>query len=265
MQIKSKLLAIAASAVLCLGAAGSARATMVAGWDHSQFFGDALLSTDGATFTDTLPANYSSLDPSGLGPEAAAFGTLYLNGQFGSSDVGAGSGSEPFLPSAALAGGSLTSNLGAPVVDGFSNPFDSLIELGIEGQPFANALAMTALGAVSVVYAADAGIAGTDWTLSFAARTQAGASSLAIEWSPDGVSYAPVGTANLTVVDTAFSYALSSALAERGFVRLLFDSPDTAPVIDNVAISASLVPEPGAALLLLTGLAGLVAHGRRRG
>jgi len=260
--MKKQLLAIAALVGAILSGA-SAQATMVAGWDHSQYFGDGALSTDGATYTDSLPANYSSLAPNGLGPAAGAFGTLYLNGQFGSSNVGAGSGVEPVLPTAAL-GGSLTSNLNAPVVDGFLNPFDSHVELTIEGQALTNSLAMTAIGAASVVYAADAGIPGTDWTLTFGARTQIGASSIAIEFSSDGASYVPVGTASLTAVDTAFSYVLSAALADRGFVRILFDSPETAPVIDNVAISATLIPEPGTALLLLSGLAGLAAQGRRR-
>jgi hypothetical protein len=263
LQMKSTLLAIVAAAAVTFGAAGAAQALLVAGWDHSQYFGDALLSTDGATFTDTLPANYSSLVAGGLGNAAGAYGTLYLNGQFGSTNVGAGSGTEPFLPSAAV-GGSLASNLSAPVVDGFLNPFDSFTELTLGGQAFMNSLAMTALGAASVVYAADAGLPGTDWILTFGARTQAGASSIAIEFSEDGASYAPVGVANLTTVDTAYSFNLSALQVDRGFVRIVFDSPATAPVIDNVAISATVIPEPGTALLLLAGLGGLAAHGRRR-
>lgn len=260
--MKSTLLAIVAAAAVTLGTAGAAHATLVAGWDHSQYFGDALLSVDGATYTDTLPANYSSLVAGGVGNAAGGYGTLYLNGQFGSTNVGAGSGTEPFLPSAAV-GGSLASNINAPVVDGFLNPFDSFTELTLGGQEFTNSLAMTALGAANVVYAADAGVPGTGWTLTFGGRTQAGASSIAIEFSPDGVSYAPIGTANLTTVDTAYAFNLALA-ADRGFVRIVFDSPSTAPVIDNVAISATLIPEPGTALLLLTGLGGLALEGRRR-
>jgi hypothetical protein len=262
--MKTRLLAIASSAITSLVLAGNAQALLVAGWDHSQYLGDALLSIDGATFTDTLGANYSSLDPTGLGPDSAAYGTLYLDGQFGSTNVGAGSGTEPFLPSAAV-GGSLSSNIDAPVQDGFLNPFDTFTVLTAEGQTFANALAMTAIGAVSVVYAADAGLPGIDWSISFGGRTQNGAATVGLEFSADGVNYASLGSFNLTTTDTPYSAALPG-LADRGYFRFVFSSDAvTAPVIDNVAISVgSIVPEPGTAMLLLTGLAGLTAQGRRR-
>ena len=55
----NSLAAIAAAALV----SGSAQAAMIAGWDFSQYAGDGLLSVDGASFTTTLPANYSSLDP----------------------------------------------------------------------------------------------------------------------------------------------------------------------------------------------------------
>jgi hypothetical protein len=264
--MKKTLLAVA-SAITSVVLAAPAQALLVAGWDFSPYFGDGLLSTDGATYTDTLPANYSALDPSGLGPESAGYGTLYLNGQFGSSNVGAGSGSEPFLPTAAL-GGSLASNLDAPVADGVL-PFDSLNNLIFEGQPFANSLAMIAPGAVSLVFAADLTGAepGTDWVLSLGGRAFSGSETVGVEFSTDGVQYAAVGSLSLTTIDTPFSLALASAPSERGFVRLVFDQPDgpNQAVIDNVAISATLVPEPGTALLLLSGLAGLTVQGRRRG
>ena len=51
--MKAKLL-VAMLASMSL--AGSARATMVAGWDFSQYFGAGFLSTDGATFQTTLDA-----------------------------------------------------------------------------------------------------------------------------------------------------------------------------------------------------------------
>jgi hypothetical protein len=254
-----------ATIIVTTALGGPARAEMIAGWDFSQWFGDGLLSTDGEAFTDTLDANYSDLDPTfGAGAESAAFGTLYLNGQFGSTDVGAGSGSEPFLPTAAVPG-SLTSNLGAPGgVD-----FESFGVLLSEGQTFQNALAMTASGAANVVFQADltsiSGVAG-DWSVSFGGQTFSGAATLGVDFSTDGVSYTPFGTFDLTTVDTPFSRSLGSDITGTAFVRFNFAAGAGQPIIDNVAISATVIPEPASALLCGLGMLGLgVAARRRRG
>ena len=44
-----------------------AQASTIAGWDFSQYVGSSFLSVDGASFTNTLDANYSDLDPNGAG------------------------------------------------------------------------------------------------------------------------------------------------------------------------------------------------------
>jgi hypothetical protein len=253
---------LAASAV-----AGSAQATMIAGWDFSQYFGDGLLSVDGATFTDTLDANYSDLDPTNnAGAESAAFGTLYLNGQFGSTAVPVGSGTEQILP--ADLPGSLVSNLNAPL-GGAGQPFDSLTILASEGQPFTNTLAMIANAALSIVFEADlTSVApfGTDWSISFGGKTSSGGSSVGVEFSTDGVAYSPFGAVNLTTTDTLFSVNLGAAGTDRAFVRLSFNpAGNQQPIIDNVAVNATLVPEPTTALLCSLGLIGLAISGRRRG
>jgi hypothetical protein len=260
-----------ASAVLSALLAGSAQAATIAGWDFSQYLsGGGFLSIDGVTLTNTLDANYSNLDPTfNLGPDSGVFGTMYINGQFGSTEVTpVGDLSEPFLPIA----GSLASNLTAPVTGIGTNPFDSLNELGIEGQLFQEFMSMSVFGPVSVVFEADLTSVpevGENWFFSFGAKTLvtgAVASGL-VEFSLDGVNYASVGSVNLNNTDTPYSLALTPATLDRAFVRVTFTSGSGQPLIDNVAIQATLatvVPEPGTALLLGAGLVGLALAGRRR-
>jgi hypothetical protein len=253
---------------LALLVGSGANATMIAGWDFSQYFDVGALSTDGADFTATLAANYSDLDPTfGAGAESAAFGTMYMNGANGSSDVVPllGSGLEPFQPTAS-AGGSLVSNLTEPGgVD-----FDSFTVVLAEGQLFANPLAMIASAAVSVVFEADllsVPQIGSNWSLSFGARTFSGNSNLVIEFSTDGVNFAQAGPAlNLNTVDTRYVVNLGATVSNNAYVRLTFDpSGVNQPILDNVAIHADLaLPEPGTALLGSLGLAGLALVGRRR-
>lgn len=262
MKTRSLLASITAIAVAALVSA-SAHATMVAGWDFSQYLGDGLLSVDGTTFTNTLGANYSNLDPTfGAGAESTPFGTLYLNGLFGSSNiVPDGSGTEAFLPTA----GSLISNLNAPG----AIPFDSYTVLVDEGQTFANLMAMTALDIASAVFKVDLNVQplnGSDWTISFGGKTFGGTSTVGVEFSTDGVSYNGFGSVSLDGNDKPFNVNLGADLSHTAFVRLSFDPANGQPIIDNLAISGTLsaIPEPGTALLLLSGMVGLEVFGRRR-
>jgi hypothetical protein len=267
-----KIQTLAAAAALALfGAAPAQAATMVAGWDFAQYFGAGFLSTDGATFTDTLSANYSNLDPTfNAGTESAQFGTMFIDGQHGSTAVAAGSGSEPFLPTS----GSLGSNLTAPVLGGGLNPFDShTILLSENPSGFASFLSMVATSTVSVVFSGDLTSVpqtGQGWSITFGGQTSQGTASITVEFSTDGTNYTSAGPAlSLTTTDALFTVSFGSATSERAFVRLTIDPGSALDArIDNVALNvASLVavPEPTTAALLLAGLVGLARFGRRRG
>ena len=84
-RLVTSLISLALSAFVA--SSSSAQASLVAGWDFSQYAGDGFMSIDGGgSFTNTLPANYSDLDPTfGAGFESGAFGTMFADGQFGST------------------------------------------------------------------------------------------------------------------------------------------------------------------------------------
>jgi hypothetical protein len=264
--MKARIATSLAALALAAFAGSSAEATMIAGWDFSQYAGDGFMSVDGGgSFTDTLDANYSDLDPTfGAGAESAAFGTMYVNGSFGSTSVPVGTGNEQFLPSASQ-GGSLNSNLTAPG----GTDFDSFTVLASEGQLSTESLAMIAAASSIVVFEADLGsvpVIGSNWSISFGGKTANGTSSVGIAFSSDGVTFTSFGSANLTTVDTLFTIALGTAATNNAYVRLSFNPAGiNQPLIDNVAVNASLaVPEPSMALLGSLGLVGLVIAGRRR-
>ncbi len=264
---KQSLIASLASLGLSVILAGSAQATMVAGWDFSQYIGSSFLSIDGATFTNTLDANYSDLDPTnGAGAESAAFGTMLMDGTASSTNVDPGSATAQFIPTT----GSLASNLNAPALNAFDS-FTILLDPSEGPQMFANELSMTAQGAVSVVFMADLTTnpqMGENWSISFGGKTFSGSAQVGIAFSTNGTSYTDFGSANLTAADAAFSVPLGTALTDTAFVRLTFGTPGAGganqAILDNLALNASLVPEPGTLGLFLAGLLGLARFGARR-
>ena len=249
--------------------AGSAGAVMIAGWDFSQYYGDNTLSIDGATYTDTLNANYSNLDlSSGAGAGSAAYGQMFINGNHGSTAVDVAGAAPALVP----LNPSLASNINAPLASGTVGvvPFDTLNVLLDEGQAFANSQAMIAQAPVSVVFAASLisiPETGSNWGITFGGKTLSGSSVVNVSYSLDGVSYSGGTDVNLSNVDTPFSVAFGPITADVLYVRLNLTSAGGNPLIDNVALNANLiagVPEPTAAVLLGAGLA-LVAGLRRRG
>lgn len=293
--MNSKLRVIASLIAVSVFTAGSAAAAgIVAGWDFSQYRGSGALTP----FTNTLPANYSDLDPTfNAGSGSAAFGTLFFDGTNGSSSTLA-----DFLPTAGTmncerrpVGGALkpagcaVPNVDGPVRSNKNEPwsakgdvsFDAHSVLRSEGQQHQSLLAMTASNNVSVVFGADAGgpVPLSQWSVSFGGRTlsgvgddggpltcdPAGASecttNVSVEYSTNGVSYASFGSVVLTSDDTRYNVPLAANTSPTGFVRLglVPGAGGAQPVIDNVAL-----PEPGSSVMLLSGMLCILALRKRR-
>lgn len=249
------------SLVASLALAGAAHASLIAGWDFSQYLGAGALTIDGASGADTLSANYSNLDPTfSAGAESAAYGTMYINGSFGSTAVDPFGSSPQFWPTT----GSLASNINAPLGPAGAVPFDSGNVLISEGQQFFNPLSMTSPFDSSVVFRATTGGASANgWGLTFGGKTFSGTSSVGVSFSTDGVSYSSPTFLALDTNDKPFSVSFGPITASTIYVRLGLTPANGQPIIDNVALNATVVPEPGTLVLLGAGL-GAFALRRRR-
>lgn len=260
--MKTKLIVLAAALAGSTLMAAAASADLIAGWDFSQYRVDGALTLDGSTFTDSLPANYSSLDPTNnAGAESAAFGTFHIDGTNGSTNVDETSVSAAVVPTAAVPGGQpVTANQKAPAPTFGTNPFDSLSILSGEGQANTQRLGITARSAADVVFRATPGAVPTgNWTVSFGGRTVSGSANVAVAFAEDCSSYSVFDTVSLTEAETQANVTLATATANTGCVRLSLDPAAGQPIIDNVA-----VPEPGATAMLTTGVLGLLGLAYRR-
>ena len=241
-------------AAMFMASASANAASLVAGWDFSQYFADSVHSFDGTTAAPAdIRANYSSLDPNGAGAQAALFGVYHL------PFTPVGDATEPLIPTAVPGTGALLPNLS-------QGPYNNFSVLALEGQASQSDLAMVAVQATSLIFEADLRSVpetGDGWQITLAAATQLGGGTVQIEFSTDGTTYVSLGTTNVTTSAIAISTSAQAVTSDRAFFRLSL-SPSV--VIDNVGITADLtsVPEPTTAALLAAGLLGLGHLGRRR-
>lgn len=275
-----RIILTVASMVTMAAAPLSAQADVIAGWDFSQYFTAGRLTIDGSNYVDTLTANYSSLDPTfnagGLASSEA--GKMFMDGSNGSSGVDPTPGNATVVPTPRKVGdygtavediptgeGAVQSNAGAPGATLGSNGFNSFGVLRAEGQTNTEHLALLANSAESLAFLADVTVgAGSaeNWSVSFGGRAlSSGAATVGVAFAPNCGSYGSVTNVNLTEDDQAFTVVFPGANnGTSGCVRMDLSAD---AVIDNVAIEATPLPEPGAALGLAAG-AGLLAALRRR-
>ena len=265
--MKTKLIMLVAALTGSVLVAGSAGADLIAGWDFSQYRVDGALSINGSTYTDTLAANYSGLDPTNnAGAGSAAFGSFHIDGTNGSTNVDEASASAVVVPTAAVPGSAaITANLTAPATSFGKNPFDSFSILAGEGQSNTQQLGITARGAADVVFrAGQPGVTRSAWNVSFGGRAVSGFSNVDVAFSTNCASYSNVGTVELSEEQEAYRLYFGTVATDVGCVRLSLDPGSGGqPILDNVAVSAT-VPEPGSTSLLVAGVLGLVGLARRR-
>lgn len=277
--MKLKVLTVLAAVIF---AASSAQGTMVAGWDFSYLdpgaAGFPFIPAGGVVpapgdFSGAYPANWSDLDAAGapqLGVNnSQAFGTVFWNGTNGSTnEIPTGAGDILFTSTPST---SLLSNRLRPA--GGDMDASSSLSLPADGAGIQNQwsdLALNPRDVLSIVFQADVtstGLVGEDWLLSFAARTEFTGqdSTLQIDVSLDGVAYTmPALNVGINDTDTLYEVALPALTNGQGVVFARITTGDERIFLDNVAIDATLVPEPGTALLMLAGLSGLAAAGRRK-
>ena len=250
---------IAAIVLSSASLATGASADLIAGWDFSQYQVDGSLANGGVT--SQLPANYSSLDPNGAGAGAAAAGTMYLDGTFGSSAVSGATNEVVARANDTIANRTAPIDLSSTGVLPI-NAFDAFTLLAAEGQVNQSRSALTARSPFDVVFRADQGVIATrTWILSFAgfALDPTGPVDVDIEVAPSCGAYSTVTTVTLTAAEQAFEVPLASLTDDDVCVRLGLDTANGQPVIDNVA-----VPEPTVATLQIAGTLALVWLKRRR-
>lgn len=270
--MKNRHLAIAALAATALLAA-SAQAVVIAGWDFSQhkFPG----ASDGGG--SPLPATHASLDPNGAGAESGFIGQATYDDGALLPTAGIGLNCERDNDGDGLEDGCSPRNASGPVSSNRSEPFpfgspdfDARSILLSEGQAYAHLYGMTTDTATNVTFTAAAGYTGgaSNWTLSLGGRMLTGTSSaLSASISGDGGAGACTptsGSGTLTTMDARKVFNCPGTHSQASVTLTLNGSAGARPVIDNVAIEATPIPEPAATAQVLAGVACLVGLALRR-
>lgn len=267
-----RLMKTAVAVFVSAGMAGTASAELVAGWDFSQYNADGSLDS-GAGSDDTLSANYSSFDATGgaggTGPgDAPDFGTMYMDGSFGSTDVDETAAITDVLPEVVARAAFTEANRGAPLQPGTlpTAAFDEFSVLRGQGQVHTSYSGLVARDVANLVFQGTLPSSTTkEWTFSFAgfAIDPTGAVDVDVEFAADCGGYALVDTVTLTAAEQSFLVPVTASpiTDNEACVRLRLDPTNGQPVIDNTAIT--VVPEPGLVALAAGGVL-LVGLNRRR-
>jgi hypothetical protein len=243
---------------------GQSQAALVAGWDFSQFAASGANSTDGATFTGAISANYSDSYTPSPDAAAAAQGTLFYDGTNGSTLTDFTTFGTPTV-------GPTSGGLGSVQVQtADANPFSDSSSYGLllsSGQAFAANYTLRSTGDVSLVFSATAAAASTDWAITFAALDTDGA-TIGWEYSTDGSSFS-AAAAGSTIVGTADT-GYTASFAELDGQSTVYIRANLSNVaggtlqLDNVGITA--VPEPATYALFLGTIAlGFIMRRRFQG
>ena len=241
--------------------------SVVAGWDFSQFAFDGFSSTDGATLTGQISANYIGTQGNYTG--AAAIGTIYYDGSFGSTALGLNpSDVEP-------------TGFGDMTVAnrGFLGEAGERARLGTQGQTYTSGRALgfnSGANGDSFVIEMDLGaLFGSDWLFTFGAKTNSdpnNSSSIAWEYSLNGADYTSAGvTSAITNNASEFTVDLTGVSAlnnqSTAYFRGTFSGIDGGiTFIDNIGfeLTTSAVPEPSTFAAIFGCVALAFAGVRRR-
>ncbi|MGJ8651934.1 MAG: PEP-CTERM sorting domain-containing protein [Opitutaceae bacterium] len=243
------------AAALAVSSTSLSAQSMLAGWDFSSYAFDGFSSVDGVTLVGSVDANYAGGVANFSG--GAAVGTLYYDGQFGSSafDLGA----SQITPQGV--GDTAVNNLG------YLGTLGSRTALSGQGQAYNSGRALGFDTNGAYVFALNLGGSYDMSSFTYAAYNSNDASSaIAWEWSTDGSSYIELEADVIGISSTAYSVDLS---AIDGVTQLyvrgtLSDLSSNLSYIDNVSFNGTAVPEPSTYAMIFGFVAlGFTAYRRR--